>query len=810
MLSDLRLAFRSLLKSPGFTATIVLTLALGIGANTAIFSFFNGILLRPLPYEDAERVVMLKRGPRSFGDIMGEGTGLLAADYLDLKAQARSLGSLTAYTSDVATLSGRGTPDLIYGAVVPTNFFTVLGARAAHGQVFAETADASQGAGRVVVSHAMWQNKFGSDPALIGQTITLNGSSFQVVGIMSPDFNMPRSIQFWVTAAGPAPEGTIGQPPGNFGGRGNALRTVIGRLAPGVTIGQAEKEIAALVLSLPNPGNTDRVVHLVNLRDQSVGDVRRALATLLAGVVMVLLIACLNIGNLMLSRATTRQRELSIRLALGASRWQIARQLLAESLLLALVGGLVGVLLSWWGVELLLKLAPEDIPRLAAVHIDAGVLVFAFGLSLFTGLACGLAPIISTANADLNTAMKAGGDRGGSGHALPRRLRAALVGGEVALSLILLVAAGLLLRSFQEMVATSWGFEPRNVAVLRVAFGGSQYNTPEARRTYVRRLLGDLAAKPGFEAAAVSFDKIGESWVTLPFTPEGHAFAKPEDTPVASHHFVSPDYFRALGIPLTQGRAFAETDAGDSPPVAIIDATTARNYFPGGSAVGKRIQLQLRGTRMAEIVGVVGDVKANGPEAAAKPDIYVPYNQVSTGYVYVFVRTSIAAATAGKTIQQVVHNIDASSPTTEMGSMEQVIARPAANRRFPLVLISAFSSLALVLAGIGIYGVTAYGVAQRTRELGVRLALGAQPGGLVNLVLRQGFRPILIGLIVGLAGSIAVVTWLLQGMLYHVQPFDLRTFLAVPLILTAVSLFACWLPARRATKVDPLTALRAE
>ncbi|HEX2861777.1 MAG TPA: ABC transporter permease [Lacunisphaera sp.] len=810
MLSDLRLAFRSLSKSPGFATIVILTLALGIGANTAIFSFFNGILLRPLPYADAERLVMVKRGPRNFGDIMGAGVGLQSADYLDLKAQARSLSSLTTYTSDVATLSGRGAPDLIYGAIVPANFFTVVGSDAALGQVFRESPGGAPVGGLAVISHTFWQTKFAGDPAIVGQTITLNGSAFVVQGIMAPDFNLPRSVQFWVTADGPTPAGGIGAPVANVGGRGNFLRTVIGRLAPGVTQEQAEKEIAAQVLRLPNPTQADRVVHLVNLRDQSVGDVRRALAVLLAGVVLVLLIACLNIGNLMLSRATTRQRELSIRLALGASRWQIARQLLAESLLLSLIGGVGGCLLSWWTVEFLVKIAPEDIPRLAAVQVDGGVLAFACLISVFTGLVCGLAPIVSTASTDLNTAMKAGGDRGGSGHALPRRLRSILVGGEVAISLVLLISAGLLLRSFQEMIATSWGFEPRNVAVLRVAFTDQKYRAPGARLTYVRRLLDELSRKPSFESVAVSFDKIGESWLHLPFFPEGVVFAKPEDAPVANYHSISPDYFRTLGITVHQGRAFAETDSGDSPRVAIIDATTARHYFSDTTAVGKRMRLAIRGDHMAEIVGVVGDVKTDGPEAAPQPAIYVPYYQGPSGYVYVYVRTPLEASAAGKTIQQVVQGIDAGSATTEMGSMEQVIERPAANRRFPLVLIGVFSSLALVLAGVGIYGVTAYGVAQRTRELGVRLALGARPLGLVALVLRQGFLPIGIGLGVGIAGGLVVASALLRGMLYKIHPVDPLTFVAVSLLLATIALIACWLPARRATKVDPLIALRAD
>jgi putative ABC transport system permease protein len=806
-MQNLRLALRSLARSPSFTLVIVVTLALGIGANTAIFSFFNGILLRPLPYEDPEHAVLLKRGARGFGEIMGEGVGLFAADFIDLQAQTKTLGALTTFTSDVATLTGRGTPDLLFGAIVTPNYFSVLGAHAAVGRTFSDT-DAAGAAGRLaVLDHGCWQNRFGGDPAIVGQTITLSGVAFTVVGVMPADFSFPRWVQFWVTPSGIAPETTIGQRAADFQGRGNSLRTIIGRLAPGVTLAQAETEIAALVQRLPNPGNTDRLVHLVNLRDQSVGNVRPALAVLLGCVVLVLLIACLNIANLMLARATTRQREIAIRLAVGAGRWRIARQLLTESLVLALLGGVAGVMLSQWGVELLMRIAPDDIPRLAAVRIDASVLTFAFVLSVCTGILSGLAPVLGAGNSDLATTMKTG-DRGGSGGALPRRMRSILVGGEVALSLVLLVAAGLLLRSFREMQAVSWGFEPGNVAVMRVAFKGSQYEEPAARRVIYRRLLADLSRQPGFEAVAMSFDKIGESWWHDSFTPEGLTAATPQDRPQASYHTVSTDYFRTLGITVVRGRAFTVDDSEDVAPVAIIDAATARRYFPNGDAVGKRVEFGLRNTT-AQIVGIVGDVKSDGPEATRLPDIYVPYLQLSTNYVYVFVRTQLDVATVGTMIQQVVHGIDAGLPTTELGSMTQVIQRPAAIRRFPMVLLAAFSGLALVLAGVSIYAVTAYSVTQRTRELGVRMALGAQPRSVVALVLRQGLRPIAFGMLTGL-GFAMVVAWLMRGLLFGVQPVDAATFIVIPILLGAVAIIACCIPARRATRVDPLVALRAE
>ncbi len=810
MFTDLKLAFRQLAKTPGFTTIVVLTLALGIGASTAIFSFFNGILLRSLPYADAGNIVLVKRGPRNFADIMGEGVGLQTADYLDLQAAGmRSLSGLTAYSSDVATLTGRDNPDLIYGAVVSANFFSVLESSAAIGRTFSAS-DTTEKSGRMaVLSHSLWQSRFGGDRALIGRPITLNGVSFTVVGVTAADFDFPHNAKYWVTPAGIAPEGTIGLSSINVNGRGDFLRTVIGRLAPGATMTGAEKEISSHIQRLPNPSHTDRSIYLVTLRDMSVGNIRQALGVLLAGVVAVLFIACLNIGNLMLSRATTRQREVGIRLALGAGRWQIARQLLCESLVLALLGGAAGILLSIWGVDFLLRIAPEDIPRLAAVHVDTGVLGFAIGISVLTGVMCGLAPIIGTANTGLSSAMKTGGDRGGSAHALPRRLRSVLVGGEVAISLVLLVAAGLLLRSFKEMVATSWGFEPRKVVVLRVAFADIKWTEPAKSRIFYRRLMSGLQAQPGFESVAASFDKIGESWIHNAFTPEGHAFAKAEDVPTANYHFVSPDYFHTLGIALVEGRDFNRDDSDNSAPVAIIDATTARNYFPGGHAVGKRLQIVAEGTRMAEIIGVTGDVKSDGPEAPAQPAIYLPYLQLPAPQIYVSVRTPLDVATAGQMIRQVVNTIDAASPTTELGSMDEAIARPATNRRFPLILLGVFSSLALLLAGIGIYGVTAYGVAQRTRELGIRLALGAQPGGLISLIIAQGYRPIAIGVLAGIAGSV-ITAFAMRGLLYRIHPLDGVTFAVIPAALVAISLIACWLPARRATKVDPMTALRAE
>ncbi len=810
MLSDLRFALRSLLKTPGFTAVIVFTLALGIGANTAIFSFFRGILLHSLPYEDPQSIVLLKKGARDFGEPMGVETGLLAADFRDLQPLTQTLWEMTAYTLDSATLTGRGTADLAVAAVVSPNFFSMLGSHAVVGRTFSP-ADVGNATGRLaVLSHSYWQSRFGGDPAIIGQTITLNNVPFTVVGVMPADFEFPREAHLWVTPAAIVPENAIGQPVLDFSGRGNYLRTILGRLKPGVTFAQAEKELAALVGRLPNPNAAKRSVHLVNMLDQSVGNVRPALAMLLGCVGLVLLIACLNVANLMLSRATARQREIGIRLALGSGRWRIARQLLSESMVLALLGGGGGVLLSWWGLDLLVHLAPSDIPRLVAVHIDTRVLTFALTISILAGLACGLAPILGTARSDLVTATKSG-DRGGSAGAGPRRLRAGLVGGEVAISLVLLVAAGLLMRSLEKMQAVSWGFNPAQVVSARVAFLDDRYRENSARLIFYRTLLEKLEAVREFDSVGTSLDRIGQTWVHLPFVPEGQTYPKPEDAPQASFHLcVSPGYFHALGITLLQGRAFTPADDQKSGRVVIIDEAMARRFFPGRPAVGQRISFQTPGgDQWAEIIGVVASVKSDGPVVESLPDIYLPFPQIPWNNFFVHVRTQLDVATTGEAIKRIVHGIDGDVPVTDLASMEQVTAKPSDLRKFPLRLLSVFALLALALAAVGIYAVTAYGVAQRTREIGVRVALGAQPREIVTLVLRQGFRPIAVGLVVGFAAS-AVTAFAMRKLLFGVAPLDAPTFAFIPLLLAVIALVACWLPAHRATKVDPIVALRAE
>jgi Acidobacterial duplicated orphan permease len=727
----------------------------------------------------------------------------------DLAPQVRTFSDLAAYTLDSATITGRGHATLASVAIVTPNFFSVLGTRATFGRTFT-AADPQPNTNRLaVVSHSYWQTELGGAASVIGQTVTANRIPFTIVGVMPPDFAFPREADFWVTSATDVPEHALGQS-FDFAGRGNYLRTIVGRLAPHATARDAEAELTSILSQLPNPNNIQRNVHLVNLRDHTLGDTRPALAILLACVGLVLLIACLNVANLMLARATARERELAIRAALGASRWRIARQLLTESLALSLAGGLVGVLLSLWALELLVKIAPADIPRLAVIGLDGSVLAFALVISVLTGVLSGLAPILGTTRPDLAASIRSA-DKSGAAGTASRRLRSTLVAGEVAISLILLVAAGLLVRSLAQMEAFSWGFRPQNIVSARVAFLEERYATDTARVNFYRTLRDQLLAAPGIEAFGTSLDRIGTSWINLPFTAQGETYPNPGDRPPANYHIISPGYFDAVGLALQHGRNFSPDDDLDAPRVAIVDSNLARRHYPAGDAVGKTITVVTpEGDTPIEIVGIVGAVKFDGPAAAAsRPDIYFPYLSFPQNNFYVHVRTPLAVGAAEALIKKAVREIDADIPVTDVASMEQVTAAPAAARRFPLGLLGGFALLALTLAAVGIYAVTKYSVTQRTREIGVRMALGAQPRSVISLVLQQGFRPIAIGLVVGLLGA-ALTAFAMRKLLFDVAPLDLPTFALVPLLLLATATLACLLPARRATRVDPLTALRTD
>jgi predicted permease len=801
---DLKYAFRQLAKSPGFTAVVVITLALGIGANTAIFSFFNGVLLRPLPFAEPSRTVLF-----ASGDTGNDWCGLLSADFYDIQKNTQSFSEAAAYSGGPCTLTGIGSPDVVGTASVTDNFFTVLGSSALIGRIFTAEDTRARSGRLAILSYSYWTSKFGGSPDAIGRTIGLDGVSFTVIGIMPPDYRFPVTTDLYVLFGPGLAAARFGVPQSNYGGRGVSVSTIIGRLRPGVSIEQAQAEMVRLVHGLPNPNQTTRRVILVTMRDQSVGRIRPVLEMLLGCVGLVLLIACLNIANLVLARATARRRETAIRLALGASRWQVARQGLTECLLLGLIGGTLGIIFSLWGTHLLVAIAPADVPRLAAVRVDGAVLGFALGLSLLTGVAFGIVPAWEMGSSDPGQSL-ADGTRGGTSGVERRRFRSALVTIEVALSVVLLVAAGLLLRSFWRMQAVSWGFEPSHLMSMRVALLDPRFASPATKQSIYNRIQNRLSSEPGFESVALGHDRIGRPWApNWAFVPEGHTYRNRSDMPVANGHFVSPGYFKTLGIPFIKGRPFTPQENQNNRLVVIVDATLARKYFPGGDAVGKHFftsWTSVNPTDPVEIVGIVGDVKSNGPEAAST-DFYFPITQDITPTTYIYVRTQLPLATCVAAVQRVVAEIDPSVPVSDVATMDAVVARPALGRRFPLILIGAFAGLALFLAAIGIYAVVSYSVAQRTREIGIRMALGAQASDVTRLIVRQGAVPIAIGLTFGLCAS-AFMAFAIRKMLFEVPPFDAVTFTAIPALLAVIAVFACWLPSQRAARIDPVVALR--
>jgi putative ABC transport system permease protein len=807
IISDIRSAFRQVAKFPAFSSTVVLTLALGIGANTAIFSFFNGILLRPLPFAEPDSVALLLQRTPHFGDV-----GFSPDDFLALQSRTQTLGQIAAYNSDVATRSGNGSPDSIFGAVVSGNFFSVLGARPLLGRPFSPEESQTGGRRAALISQRLWVNSFGSDPGILGKAITLNGVDLTVIGVMPADFEFPRWCDFWVNPAGPAPEGQVGREVNSPEDRRDFFLSLVGRLKPGVTFKRAETELTGIVQGLPPPRSftiASRSVVLTGIRESTLGSVRPALSILLVCVVFVLLIACLNVTNLMLARAATRGREMAVRAALGAGRWRIARQLLTESVLLALLGGCGGLLLASWGLKFFMGIAPSDLPRLDGVRLDYTVLAFAAGISVLTGILFGLAPAWQTSGVDLADSMKQG-ERGTSAGVKSQRLHRTLISAEVAASLVLLITGGLLLKSYARVEAVPWGIDSTNIVSMRVS--SAERADSGERVAFFGQVLDAVRALPGVESASLVSDQIGESWFKGIFAPEGKSYPDPQDRPHAEFHTVSPGFFKTLRVPLLQGREFSTADREHSSRVVIINAALAKKYFPGSSTiVGKHLSLGMgaAGAPKPEIVGVVADVKFDGPEVETRSQIFVPYAQNVWDKYFLEIRTPLDAAAVGAAVKRAVGQIDPTLPVVGLTTMKEVVALPALKRRFPLLLIGMFASLALLLTSVGIYAVMSYAVAQRTREIGIRMALGALPQKVVGLFVRRGFRPVAVGLGIGLAAS-AAMSMLLRQLLFATDPLDATTFLLVSLLLAAVAALACWLPACRATKVDPAVTLRAE
>jgi predicted permease len=804
LIRDLRYGARALRKNPGFTAVAVLTLALGVGANTAIFSVVNAVLIRPLPYENSHELVQL------WGTMPQSDTSPVSpANFLDWRGQNRVFERTAAYTGQSLNLSGAGEPERIRAARVSADLFELLRARPALGRAFLPEEDQHGGHRVVVLSHALWQRRFGGNPAVVGQTLSLSDQSYEVVGVMPPNFSFPRTTtEMWTPIAFSPTERAM---------RDTNFLSVIARLKPGVTLEQARSEMGVLARGLSGQypdTNTEVGVKVVSYKEQVVGDARLSLLLLLGAVGFILLIACANVANLLLGRAAARRKEMTIRAALGASRGRVIRQLLTESVLLSLAGGGLGLLLAHWGLDLLAALQPTNIPRLAELSIDRRVLLFASALSLLTGVAFGLAPALLASKPELNDALKEGvkGTGGGSGR---QRLRSLLIVSEIALSLVLLVGAGLMIKSFWRLMQVDPGFNPENTLTAVVSLPVSRYAETDRQIAFFQQAVERVGNLPGVEAAGVTTDIPLFGGSSTGFDVEGRPPAAPGQRPMVEFRSVSPDYFRAMGISLVRGRTFNERDRADAPGVVIVNETLARRYFPGADPLGKRLGLS-KPTDWREIVGVARDTRNYGLDEEVKPEAYMPYTQSAPDYLsgsvsamVLVARTASDPQGVAAAVKREVQALDSSQPVYNIKTMEQYLAESTGQRRFNMLLLAIFAGVAVLLAAVGLYGVMSYAVVQRTHEIGVRMALGARGRDVLRMIVGQGLLLTLVGVALGLAAAFAL-TRVIRGMLYEVSSTDPATFIAVTSLLVLVSFLACLVPARRATRVDPLIALRSE
>jgi predicted permease len=804
MFQDLRFGLRMLFKHKGLTAIAVLSLALGIGANTAIFSLVEAVLLRPLPFPEPDRLVMIWEDSSRKGSFRGNPA---PGNYSDWRTQNQVFEEVAAFSGTSLNLTGDGEPEKINAQVVTTNFFSVLGSQPALGRTFLE-ADGRLEAGKVaLISYALWQQRFGSDANLFGKEILLNDQPFTVVGVMPAGFQLlGKEVDLWVPT-------TFSQR--DLTDRGSHYLTVIARLKVGVTLQQAQADIETITQRIARDFPRDAAglwAFVLPLHEHLAGDLRLALMVLLAAVGCVLLIACANIANLLLARAAVRYKEIAVRTALGATRLRIVRQLLTESVLLASLGGVVGLLFAFWSFAFLKQLIPESMALSIKLGISAPVFSYTLLLSLLTGLSFGIAPALQAAKLDLNEALKQSGGRSGLG-AGHRRLRGALVVVEVALSLMLLVGAGLLIQTFVRLRSLDPGFRSENVLTVTTNLPRSKYAELPKRMAFYQQVLERINALPGVTAAACT--------TAVPLTWKGgtNSFSVDGQTQMlgqsALHRQISADYFQTLGIPLRQGRHFNEHDGPESLPVAIINETMARQFWPDGEVIGKRFKLGSPDSPnpWLTIVGIAGDVKQMGLDASVKAEMYLPYQQVS--YNISFAPNNLVIHTVGDplslvaALRQAVWAVDRDQPISNIQTMEEILASEVSQRRLGMSLLAAFAALALLLASLGIYGVLSYAVTQRTPEIGMRMALGAQPGDVLRMVLGEGMRLVLLGLGIGLSASFAL-TRVMANLLFGVSATDPITFIAITLLLIVVALLACYIPARRATRIDPMVALRHE
>ncbi len=800
---DLRYGARILLKKPGFTLIAVLTLSLGIGANTAIFSVVYAMLLRPLPYHEPDRLVVLtnKTGsaPRS---------GISYPNFSDWKDRARSFEGMAAVRGDSFNLTGVDKPIQLRVRMVNWNFFSLLGAQPQFGRMFAAEDDRYGASRTVMISHELWQTKFGSETSVIGRMIRLSGEPYEVIGVLPPGFAYFYSVDLYT------PIGLELKPRTGMTDRGTSLggMRAIARLKPGITLAQANSEMAGLAAQLEReyPAiNAGASAQAEPLQDVMSEPVRQSLWVLLGAVGFILLIACVNVANLLLVRAAERQKEMALRLALGAGRGRIVRQLLNESLLIALLGGAIGILIGDWMLDGLLALAPANLPLLGRVGMSNTVFLFTLGVSVSTSVLSGTMPALFASRTDLQAAMKEGGrSSAGVSRDLTRKM---LLVAEVSLALVLLVGAGLLVRSMARALHVELGFNPDRLLTMQMMPPNSNYEMARLR-IFLDQCLVRVSALPGVDSAAIThaLPIDGSQWNTLIHAAD-KPVPQPGEFPISEFTPISTNYFEAMGIRLLQGRWFNSTDSANSPTVAIINETLARRIWPGEDPIGKRVRWGRPEiyTPWLEVVGVVADVKSYGVERVTPLQTYVPFVQMPPTNFWLVVRTTGEPLQAVSAVEDAVHSIDKDLPVFSIRSMDQLLVNSLGQRRLMLVLLVSFAALALLLATIGIYGVISYSVRQRTQEIGIRMALGAQRRDVLKMILIEGARLSLLGVVIGMGAALALTSWM-ESLLFEVRPTDPLTYTLIAVVLSLVALFACYLPARRATKVDPMVALRRD